>query len=67
MDYEEEFGCTIKRDRSVKDMTREADPYDMDPELMEAARKDTFNEPIILTPETWTLPAGAYGESCGPT
>lgn len=65
--YEEAFGCTIKRDRSVQDMIGQAEPYDMDPEIIEAARKETYDAPIILTPETWTLPAGAYGESCGPT
>jgi hypothetical protein len=33
-----------------------------------AAMSESFDEPIILPPgETWRLPAGAFGESCGPT
>ena len=30
-----------------------------------AALADEFNEPVII--EEWSLPSGAFGESCGPT
>lgn len=32
-----------------------------------AAVGDMFDEPVILAPGEWRLPAGAFGESCGPT
>lgn len=32
---------------------------------VQAAMAPTFTEPVIL--EEWSLPAGAFGESCGPT
>jgi len=31
-----------------------------------AALSETFEEPAILPFGTWTLPAGAFGDSCGP-
>jgi hypothetical protein len=33
--------------------------------LIEVAMSEEYNEPIIL--EQWSLPQGAFGESCGPT
>jgi len=43
-------------------------PYAMRPEDIQAAMSETWNEPIILPPDQeWKLPAGAYGDSCGPT
>jgi 3'-phosphoadenosine 5'-phosphosulfate sulfotransferase (PAPS reductase)/FAD synthetase/DNA-binding XRE family transcriptional regulator len=64
--YEEEFGVTIDRKKSVVEMADSGCPYpDMDPELVRKALSRTYDEPIIV--ENWTLPAGTYGENAGPT
>jgi 3'-phosphoadenosine 5'-phosphosulfate sulfotransferase (PAPS reductase)/FAD synthetase len=63
-EYEEEFGATIKRERSVPDLVEEGTPYDMDPADMEAAMSETFDEPAMV--EDWTLPDGAFGDTAGP-
>lgn len=66
--YEDQFGVTIKRGKRVRDLVVLGQPYAAISETdAAAARSRTFNEPIVLEPEAWRLPAGAYGESCGPT
>ena len=66
--YEREFGKTINRNRkSVVELAREGTPYAMDPADIRAALSATFEEPIILAPGAWRLPAGAYGDATGPT
>ncbi len=67
VDYESEFGVTIKRKLNVIQTADAGTPYAMKPEDVRAAMSREFNEPIIMTPGTWRLPAGAYGDSCGPT
>lgn len=63
--YEDAFGKTIHRKLSVRDQADKGKPYEtMSQEDIKAALSHEFNEPIIL--ENWKLPAGAYGESCGP-
>lgn len=64
-DYEEQFGKTIKRKDSVKDLIEKGTPYQtMKPTDIAAALEHEYSQPVIV--ETWELPAGAYGESCGP-
>lgn len=64
--YEEEFGVTIHRTESVRQRVEKAKPYDtLDPLLIEQALSTEYREPIIV--ENWELPAGAFGESNGPT
>jgi 3''-phosphoadenosine 5''-phosphosulfate sulfotransferase (PAPS reductase)/FAD synthetase and related enzymes len=64
-EYEEEFGTTIKRDRSVPEMTEQGSPYDMDQEDIEAALSETFDEPAFV--DDWSLPKGAFGDTAGPS
>ncbi len=64
-DYEEEFGTTIKRDRSVPEMVEEGQAYDMKEEDIDAALSETFDEPAIV--EDWSLPKGAFGDTAGPS
>jgi|TARA_Y100001933_G_scaffold161197_1_gene159370 hypothetical protein len=64
--YEEEFGVTIHRTQSVRERAASAQPYDtLEPELIEIAMSTEFKEPIFV--DDWKLPAGAFGESSGPT
>lgn len=66
--YETEFGVTINRNRSVMEMVSAGMPYaNMDPKDITSALSDSFDEPVILPEGTWKLPAGAFGENCGPT
>lgn len=66
--YEEQFGKTIKRKLSVVQLAEKGRPY---PTMTEADARaavgEMFDEPVILPPGEWRLPAGAFGESCGPT
>ncbi len=66
--YEEEFGVTINRTKSVPELVALGQAYpDMRPEIVAAALSETYTAKIILEPGEWKLPAGAYGEGCGPT
>lgn len=60
-------GQTIKRSGlNVIQLADRGTPYpDMDPHDIETALSPIYNEPIFVYP--WTLPKGAYGDSCGPT
>jgi len=65
--YEKEFGCTIKRKKSIPELVAEGTPYESmtDEDAQDALSKE-YKRGIIVEGE-WTLPAGAYGESCGPS
>lgn len=66
--YEEEFGVTIQRNRSVKELVSAGRPYAAATEAaMERALSEAFDEPVLLAPGEWKLPAGAFGESAGPS
>jgi len=65
--YEEDFGKTIHRTKSVREQSSNGTAYEgMHPDTIAAALSHAFAEPIILPEGTWELPAGAFGESCGP-
>lgn len=66
--YEKQFDVTIKRNMSLTDLMALGTPYpSITKELSDQAMASTYDLQIIM-PETesWLLPAGAYGESCGP-
>lgn len=66
--HEDRFGKTIKRKESLRVLTARGVAYRHDPRDAEAARSERFDEPAVLPPGTWRLPAGAYaGDTCGPT
>lgn len=65
--YEDRFGRTIHRKLSVIQQADRGTPYVMHEHDKRAALDPIFDEPIIMSPGTWTLPAGAFGDSCGPT
>lgn len=53
---------------TLRVLTARGVAYRHDPRDAEAARSERFDEPAVLPPGTWRLPAGAYaGDTCGPT
>jgi 3'-phosphoadenosine 5'-phosphosulfate sulfotransferase (PAPS reductase)/FAD synthetase len=64
-DHEHDFGFTIKRHHSVPDLITAGTRYaGITPELAALARSTSYPLPIIMDP--WGLPAGAFGDGCGP-
>lgn len=63
--YEKQFGLTIHRTKNVMQRCIAGNPYQMDPKWIDVAMDREYQEPVIV--DDWTLPAGAFGESCGPT
>ncbi|WP_282635801.1 phosphoadenosine phosphosulfate reductase family protein [Sphingobacterium thalpophilum] len=66
--YEEQFRVTIKRNTSLRTLISCGNPYpNITPELAKLATSKIYDQQIIFNEdEEWILPAGAYGESCGP-
>lgn len=64
-DYEREFKVTIHRKETVAERAARGTPYRVDPFWVQVANAETFELPVVV--DSWVLPAGAYGESCGPT
>ena len=64
--FEAEFGVTIKRKESVPELVAKGVPYEMAEEDVKDATSETYERDIVME-EEWVLPAGAYGESCGPS
>lgn len=65
--YEARFKKTIQRKLNVVQLADKGTPYTMSERDLRAARSDRFDEHVFLTGATWKLPAGAFGDSCGPT
>lgn len=63
--YEEQFDVTIKQGETVLAMADRGGIYTMNHEHITQAVSTTFDAPIIL--ESWTMPAGAFGQQSGPT
>lgn len=64
--YERRFGVTIRRDGNIIDASLKGRAYSaITPELIEEAKRIEYTEPVFV--EKWETPAGAYGDSTGPT
>lgn len=64
--YEKKFQCTIKRNKSIPELISEGNPYrTITDNLIEIATSDKYDLSIIM--DNWYLPAGAYGDGCGPS
>lgn len=63
--YEREFKITIHRKESVDERAASGTPYKTDPKWIAIANSRTYD--YLVFDDNWTLPPGAYGESCGPT
>lgn len=64
-DYEQEFGTTIHRTRSVDEQADRGVCHPTAHEWAALALSDEYTASFFMDP--WVLPAGAFGESCGPT
>jgi 3'-phosphoadenosine 5'-phosphosulfate sulfotransferase (PAPS reductase)/FAD synthetase len=65
---EEQFGKTIHRSKSWREQVTKGTSYDAiakNPDIAELAMSEEYSESIIV--DKWVLPAGAFGESTGPT
>ncbi|MFT8809295.1 phosphoadenosine phosphosulfate reductase family protein [Gluconobacter sp.] len=65
--YEKDFGCTIKRDRGLEQLSSEGTVYQearSRPDLVAACLSDRPLQTVLT--EDWILPAGAFGTGGGP-
>lgn len=64
------FGVTIARKESVEQRANRGQPYSVSNEDMAEGRRlavqHVYNAPILVPPEAWVLPAGAFAEGAGP-
>jgi 3'-phosphoadenosine 5'-phosphosulfate sulfotransferase (PAPS reductase)/FAD synthetase len=65
VDYEIDFDCTIHRSKSLIERKDQGTPYDMYEHVIQQAMSTTYYGKIIV--DRWALPAGAFGDSCGPS
>ena len=65
MNYEREFGVSIKREMYLSEFISLGKLYDMDPALIKAALSKKYMLPIIV--QDWQLPQGAFKDGLGPT
>ena len=64
MEYETEFGLTIHRTKTVQERIESGEAYEMNTDDVFTANNKNYNQPAIV--ENWEMPAGAFGDSCGP-
>lgn len=62
---EKEFNVTIHRKLNVIERANSGIPHDVSNDWVSIGNSKEWSIPVIT--EKWTLPSGAYGESCGPT
>ncbi len=69
-DYENRFDRTIHRTMTVRERADRGRPYvaaTERPGLARAAMRSTWAEQVRVPPHVWQLPAGAFGNSLGPS
>jgi 3'-phosphoadenosine 5'-phosphosulfate sulfotransferase (PAPS reductase)/FAD synthetase len=65
MTMERGFGVSIKRNMFLEELIKLGTPYSaITDDLVALATSYEYTLPVIM--DTWELPAGAFGESCGP-
>lgn len=67
---EERSGKTIRRNASIRELAALGTPYAAAlarPDLVALANSSTWTLPVLVSPEAWTMPAGAFGENAGPS
>ena len=68
--YEDGFGRTIQRACGIRHLADRGRPYQAlvdQPDLVRRALLPAWDEPVIVNPASWVMPAGAFGNSSGPT
>jgi 3'-phosphoadenosine 5'-phosphosulfate sulfotransferase (PAPS reductase)/FAD synthetase len=64
--YEQFFSVSIKRNKYLPELIATGEPYKaITNRLMRQAISEIYKEPILI--DNWKIPAGAFGESTGPT
>jgi 3'-phosphoadenosine 5'-phosphosulfate sulfotransferase (PAPS reductase)/FAD synthetase len=66
--YEAEFGVTIRRSETVKQLADKGVPYTAalsQPDLAAFANQKIWDRPAVTN--DWRIPAGAFGENAGPS
>ena len=68
IEFENEFGITLKREVNLVELINSGKPYPAlkENELLSKVAMTNYYSGKIFT-DNWKLPSGAYGESCGPT
>ena len=68
VELEQLFGKTLARDgkTTLAMLADKGTPYLMRKKHLAMARSSHYNLPIVIPPEQWELPSGAYGENDGP-
>lgn len=65
---EREFGCTMKRGHTLDEWVALGSLYDATTaELAAQLASHQYTMPVRCAPEAWVMPAGAFGDSTGPT
>lgn len=64
--YEQDFGVTLKRNESIGDLIQKGKPYESITEKLVSISTSKKYTGEIFT-QNWTLPSGAFGQSCGPS
>lgn len=65
-DLESEFTMTIREGATIRQLADTGNAYDsVTPERVAAARSSDYSQQVIM--DNWQLPAGAFGDSAGPT
>tara|TARA_R110001583_G_scaffold190021_1_gene353891 strand:+ start:4804 stop:5820 length:1017 start_codon:yes stop_codon:yes gene_type:complete len=63
--YEKEFGLTIHRTMSVEQQALAGTPYPISDTNLKLAMDEIYRGQIYT--DHWIMPAGAFGENCGPS
>lgn len=66
-EYEIRFGTTIQRNKTISELADRGTPYPAveNQSVVDEAMSKDWKGPALLEP--WVMPAGAFGESAGPT
>jgi hypothetical protein len=67
--YEDGFGRSIQRTHGIRVLADGADPTRptwINP-TSPALRSSAWDEPALVRPSTWTMPAGAFGDGSSPS
>jgi 3'-phosphoadenosine 5'-phosphosulfate sulfotransferase (PAPS reductase)/FAD synthetase len=67
--FEAEFGKTIHRTLTVRDLAAMGTPYPSAiarPNLAFASEQPEWQDTVVIDPDAWTIPSGAFGDGAGP-
>lgn len=68
--YEVKFGVTVRRSGTIRQAAAKGKVYPAalnKPELIALAQSDEWTVPIMVPTSEWQMPAGAFGDSTGPS